>query len=186
MTLRQNIRNNVTIWLLCTGLVGLFGGFAMYRTLVEVSNQVTVSKLEYETLKRTAAGSSELEKQIAAFKATQGRVPSGHRLNISSGVVGNQPTDSLSEVRLDQEFFLASEWTGVTANGYYRQRWQISNKDGLIAEDWFPFVPTVDGVYWTWASFQLRSDRHAPGKYRLQVFLNGRLFEDRELVVTDN
>ncbi len=84
MTLRQRIENNPTVWLLSTLLVGFLAGFGAYRTIVEVSSQIIVSKAEYERTTQTASRVPELEKQISSLKAKEGKTPSGHDLFISS------------------------------------------------------------------------------------------------------
>ena len=186
MTLRQRIENNPIVWLLSTLLVGFLAGFGAYRTIVEVSSQIIVSKAEYERTTQTASRVPELEKQISSLKAKEGKTPSGHGLFISSRVVEDRPKDILSKVRLNATFYLSSKWLGLSGKGYYEQKWQVLSADGLVAENWHPFVPKEDGEYWTWAAFTLRSGELTTGKYRIRIFLNNERFEDRELLVLNN
>ena len=74
-------------------------------------------------------------------------------------------------------------WIGAASKGYYEEKWQILDRDGLVAEEWHPFVPKDDGVKWIWARFKLRSSELTAGKYRVRIFLNGEQFEDKELVL---
>ena len=183
MTLRQKVENNLAIWLLSMLLAGFMAGFAAYKTILEVSGQINVSKSEYEKTKHAASRVSELEATIESLKAKEGRTPSGHRLYIAGNVVDGRPVDLLSAVKLDKTFYFSSQWLGLSSNGYYEQKWEIFDKDGLVAEDRHPFVQKTEGEYWTWARFTLRGNENLPGKYRLRVFLNGERFEDRELMV---
>jgi hypothetical protein len=164
-------------------LVGFLAGFATHRTILEVSKQVTVSESEYKALQRDAARVPELEEKIKVLRAREGKTPSEHRLYIAAAVVEGQPKQILSEVKLDEVFYLSSRWIGVSGKGYYEQRWEIRDEK-LVAEHWHPFVAKEDGEFSTWASFFIRSGEHQPGKYRIRIFLNGQRFEDRELLVT--
>jgi hypothetical protein len=183
MTLRRRIEDNPTIWLLSLLLVGFLTGFAAYRTIIQVSGQATVSKEEYQRIKENVSRVSTLEQEIAELKAREGGKPSAHRLFLSSDVVEDRPKDTLTTVRLDKYFYVSSKWIGLSAEGYYKQRWQILDRDGVVDEESHPFIPKTGDDYWTWASFILNSDLHPPGKYRLRLFLNDQRFEDRELVV---
>jgi len=186
MSLRQSIENNPIVWLLTTLLAGFVAGFGAYRTILEVSSQITLPKAEYQRITQTASRVPELEKKIVSLKAKEGRTPSGHRLFISSKLEEGKPKDILSKVRLDQSFYLSSKWTGLSGKGYYEQKWQIIGTDGLTQEAWHPFVQKEDGEFWTWAQFTLRSAHETAGKYRIRIFLNGERFEDRELLVEGN
>jgi hypothetical protein len=183
MNLRQSIENNPTIWLLSTLLVGFIAGFAAYRTIIEVSGQINVSKSEYDRVKREALMVPQLEMQIASFETKKGKPPSTHRLYISSEVVKHRPKDILSEVFLDENFYIISHWIGVEDNGFYEQKWQVLDRDGLVAETLHRFVPSNANDWWTWAPFKLRSKEFTPGKYRLRIFLNDARYEEREIVV---
>ena len=184
MTFRQRIEDNPIVWVLGVLLAGFVAGFGAYETILRVSKQLTVPESEYKTIQLAAARVPELEGQIKVLKAREGKTPSAHRLYIAAAVVENQPKHILSAVKLDELFYLSSKWIGASANGYYEQRWEIRDEDGLVAENRHPFVVKEDGEYSTWVSFFIRSGEHQPGKYRLRVFLNGQRFEDRELLVT--
>ncbi|MEP5764109.1 MAG: hypothetical protein ABJ308_05930 [Halieaceae bacterium] len=186
MNLRQKIENNPTIWLLTMLLAGFLAGFSAYKTIIEVSGRVTVAQADYDRMRETAARLLDLETQIAGLKAKEGATPSGHSLYISSKVTEGVPENFVSEVRLDERFYLSVKWLGLSAKGYYEQKWQIWGVDGLVAEQWHPFVPKADGEHWIWAYFTLHSGELAAGKYRIRIFLNDARFEDRELVVLDN
>ncbi|MBI4525464.1 MAG: hypothetical protein HY695_16815 [Deltaproteobacteria bacterium] len=184
MTFRQRIEDNPMIWVLSMLVAGFLAGFGAYETILRVSNQVRVSESEHKTMQRAATRVAELEEQIKVLKAREGKTPSAHRLYISAALVEGQPKNILSAVKLDEFFYISSRWLGASANGYYEQRWEIRDEEGLVAEQRHPFVVKEDGEYSTWASFLIRSGEHKPGSYRLRVFLNGQRFEDRELLVT--
>jgi len=186
MTLRESIENNPTVWLLTTLVVGFATGFGAYRTIIEVSNQVTVSKSEYERTTQVASRVTDLEKQIASLQAKEGKPPSAHHLYVSSSIEDNRPKDIVAQVRLNQTVYLWSQWIGLSGKGYYEQKWQILGPDGVIREMWHPFVQKEDGEYWTWARLTLPGGEVTAGKYRIRVFLNGARFEDRELPVVDD
>ena len=76
---------------------------------------------------------------------------------------------------------------GIFGKRYYEQRWEISDRDGIVAQHWHPFLPKEDGEYPTWAHFNLNSSENNPGTYRIQVFINDdKPFESKEISVTKN
>ena len=115
-----------------------------------------------------------------------GAAPDGLRLVVTSRLDGNNPTDSLTSVKLDESFWIATRWIGVLGKRYYEQKWEISDRDGVVATHWHPFIPKEDGSYRTWAHFNLSSTENTPGNYRIRVFINDdQPFESKQILVIE-
>lgn len=167
MTLRQSIENNPTIWLLSTLLVGFLSGFAAYQTILEVSGRVTVSEEAFESGKEA--------------KAREGAPPKGHSMWVTA--TEDPAAQKLDHVELDEQFYIHSKWVGISGKRYYEQEWKLFEGNQVAAYQWHPFVPKADEEYRIWGSFTLDSNEHEPGKYQLEVLLNGKLREKVDLVV---
>lgn len=178
MTLRQKVENNLAIWLLSMLLSGFLAGFAAYQTILEVSGRVTVSEAEYDSMVQAA----EL---VSKHKVEVGPPPPSHHMTVTSALKGDGPTDSLENVRFDEDFWVTTKWIGVTGKNYYNQIWKIYFRDKLVAMDWHPFVPKYDGNHYTWAHFKLDSVVNNPGLYRIDVFINSDKPIDSKIITVD-
>ena len=165
MSLRQKIENAPTVWLLGTLLAGFLAGFAAYQTILEVSGLVTVSKTEHESAKQA-------EDLVSKLTVKEGLQPKGFQITVTSGLSGDGPSDSLESVRLDEDFWITTNWIGLSGKRYYKQVWEIYYQDNLVATDWQPFVPKEDRDFSTWVHFKLNGIENKPGAYRVNIFLN--------------
>lgn len=173
MGLKENIENNVVVWLLGTLAVGFGAGFGAYGTILQVSDLTTITRAEKADLERAVSRVTEMETALDKLKGFQGAPPKAGNFVLTSGLSANRPVDRLSTARIGSDVVFFVQWVGLTPGGFYAQTWELRDNNGVLVHQFdYAFVPQ-ENTHNVWHSLFLNPTLYAAGNYRVRVMLNG-------------